>query len=88
MAKVYWTPAMDTALRGLRAEGFAWAEIARTLGLGSKTARIRARELDLPIGHLSSGTLSGMQVVRGKRPDPKRFTDDAKRLGKLWRAQN
>lgn len=78
---------MDAALRALRAEGFAWVAIARTLGVNPATARRRARNLGIRTNvYLSSGTITGVGIVRGAKPLPKRFTQPstARRLGKIW----
>jgi hypothetical protein len=86
-ARVTWTPAMDATIRLLRADGFAWAEIARTLGLNPPTVRHRAAALGIQPGrYLSSGTLSGVAIVAGARPETRRFTrpSTVARLGSMW----
>ncbi len=44
MARV-WTPALDTRLRRLRAEGAGWPVIAAALGVSPDIARERGRRL-------------------------------------------
>ncbi len=73
---------MDVALIALRAAGFSWLEIARTLGVGHVRARARAIALGLPTGHISSGTLTGVAIVAGARPNP-RWT-----RGRRWRDED
>ncbi len=68
---VEWTPAMDVALVALRRAGFSWLAIARTLGVGHVRARLRGIALGLPTQHISSGTLSGVAIVNGARPNPR-----------------
>lgn len=78
---------MDTALRALREAGFPWAEIARTLGVGDRQARERAKALGIPTEHISSGLLTGVAIVAGARPKARRFArpSEVARLGKRWR---
>jgi hypothetical protein len=57
------------------------------LGLNPPTVRRRAEKLGIPTGkYLSSGTLSGIAIVAGARPEPQRFTRPSTkaRLGRKW----
>jgi len=78
---------MDATLTALREQGNPWRAIAATLGVKPETAVRRARVLGLPTGQrLNSGPMTGLLIVRGVRPQIKRFVRPSyiRRLGRKW----
>ena len=70
--RITWVTEMDAMIRGLRAIGKPWDEVAERVGVSKEAVRARAIALGMFTGPLSSGTMTGERVMRGEKPVDRR----------------
>lgn len=66
-ARIIWFPEMDRAIITLRRKGAPWEVVGERVGVTAARAKLRAKDIGVPLGRMNIGRISGARVIQERQ---------------------